>query len=255
MKNILLVGLLIIIYSAKSQDTIVLLSFGDGGFVKQIVSKNDTIIIGNYNKSLKELTIKTDKKTGLKHYVRYYRNGKKMWDKQILNDQENGISIFYNQKGLEIAKLSFKDGSIIDTLFIKQNTTLLIGEIRYRSTVFGGVENEDGTSNVSIMEGVSQHCTMKWVEIQNLSKLPKNQEYNFTTDFKGDFICVLEIGNYVLFEKEQVITNLDKYLYTLCSLSEKTGKQGWNFNSFIPIEVNTRIELAEILQVTEHYAP
>ena len=106
-----------------------------------------------------------------------------MWDKQIFNNQENGLCIYYNQKGQEIAKLSFIQGVIVDTIFVEQNSTLFLGKINYKSTIYGGVENEDGTSNVSIMEGVSQHCAMKWVELQNLSKLPKNQEYNFTTDF------------------------------------------------------------------------
>ncbi len=255
MKQFILLSFFFATNWAISQDTTVLMSFGDGGFVKQIVSKNDTTTIGNYTKSLKEFTIKTDKKTGFKQYVRYYRNGKKMWDKQLLHNKENGLSIFYNQKGQEIAKLSFKQGVIVDTIFIQQNSTLLLGKIKYKSTVYGGMENEDGSSNVSTSEGPFFHCSMKFVEIQNQLKLPKNQEFNFTTDFKGDFICVLEIGNYALFEKEQVTSNLNKDSFTPWNLSEMTGEQNWRFNSFIPIEKNTKIETAKILFISEGYAP
>ena len=67
MKYLILLGFFYFTNWVYTQDTTVMMSFSDGGFVKQIITKDDTIIIGNYTKNLKELTIKKNKKTGKTH--------------------------------------------------------------------------------------------------------------------------------------------------------------------------------------------
>lgn len=117
------------------------------------------------------------------HYIRYYSTGKKMWDKTLVNNVEHGNSIFYSESGKPIAELKYENGRIVDTLFIHSKVTVFIGKITYTSLVYGGVELENGQSNVSESTGILSFYPFKLVETNSDSKL----EHHYTTDRFGKF--------------------------------------------------------------------
>lgn len=154
-----------------------------GNKIIQVNGKKDTVQY-EYSKNGKLLSIlPISGPTIPVHYVRFYSNGKKMWDKTLVNNVEYGNSIFYSESGKPIAELIVENGRIADTLFIHSKVNVFIGNITYSSIIYGGVELENGQSNVSESTGALSYYPFKLVEVNNDSKA----EHHYTTDRFGKF--------------------------------------------------------------------
>jgi hypothetical protein len=186
--------------------------------------------------------------------VRYYRNGKKMWDKQWSNQTENGRCIYFDPKGQKVAEFNYSGGTIRDTIFIAPNTHLLFGSLSYSSTVYGGMQREDGSSNVSTHSGPYMHYFMKFIELKPL-KGNKAAEYYFTSDFSGEFFVVLNPGRYGLFSKDQDPLKIDENQFLPNQKPGSSWIEHWSNSG--PVEINkTRIiTYRNYEHISEGYAP
>lgn len=224
-----------------------------GNKIIQVNGKKDTVQI-EYSKNGKLLsTLPISGPTNPVHYIRYYSTGKKMWDKTLVNNVEHGNSIFYSESGKPIAELKYENGRIVDTLFIHSKVTVFIGKITYTSLIYGGVELENGQSNISESTGALSYYPFKLVEVNSEAKT----EHHYTTDRFGNFYIGAprkEIvygffpGNY---PKKQINKN------TLFPETEMlmSGSSSWSLSSTFEVYKTSTIEEINIHSSSVGYAP
>lgn len=192
MKNALLSLLLILNYSGYSQDTIDIVDYYDGSKSFSLITVKDTSLVWLYPGGKKESLCKLSAYEANGTYKRWYKNGKLMWRKEMKNGKENGKAEFYDDKGIKVAELIFSSGEISDTVFIKENTHLVLGTITFESTVSGGAVREDGSSNVSRLSGPYINCPMYAARLDSVKKAVLLS--HFKTDFQGQFFVVVPEG-------------------------------------------------------------
>jgi hypothetical protein len=255
MKKITLLLLLFWNTVLNAQDTTLLMQFPDGGTMIEIRTKTDTSKVSYYTGKQIESIIKRDATTNKTHYIRYYRNGKKMWDKEWRNDIENGNCSFYNTKGIRVAEFNYSGGKIIDTLFLAKNTYLLFGSLDYSSTVYGGMQNEDGSSNVSTVSGPYMHFHMKFLPVDAIEPAKPITEYYFTSDFKGEFLVILKPGTFGLFDKNFNPKDLAKGQYGPNAKRGNSWESHWDSENPVIITKNKAINYRDYHQTSVGYAP
>lgn len=238
----------------KAQDTTLLTQNYMGGYSIRVTTKTDTTEYGYYTKDKTEYIIKRDLSTKNLKYIRYYRNGSKMWEKDWDGSNENGRCIYYNTKGSKVAEFKYASGTIIDTIFTAPNLHLIIGKLSYSSTVYGGMENEDGTSNVSTSTGPYSGVHMKFIQL-NPPKGKLGEEYYFTSDFQGEFIVILKPGKYGLFEKNKNPKEISENMFSPQSKPSGSVIENWNMNGPVIIEKNTLIRYFNVHHESVGYAP
>lgn len=237
-----------------TQDTTLIHQSPYGNFTYRITSKTDTLEIGYYSKNKTEYTIQRDKNTKKTLYTRYYRNGKKMWIKEWMRENENGNCSYYNVQGNKVAEFNYSEGIIRDTLFLAPNTQLLFGKLSYSSTVYGGMQREDGTSNVSAHSGPYSNHHMKLIRIDAAKgKIP--DECYFTSDFQGEFIVIIKPGKYGLFPKDFSSKNVNENMFAPEIKPTGSTLEHWNINSPIVIEKNKKINYFDFHHTSVGYAP
>lgn len=255
MKKLTTLLFLVLFSNLNAQDTTLLIQFPDGGKMVEIKTKTDTTKISYYTGKQIESIIKRDPISQKIHYIRYYRNGKKMWDKELRNDIENGNCSFYNTKGTKIAEFKFDGGRITDTLFLAKNTYLLFGSLDYSSTVYGGMQNEDGTSNISTISGPYMHYHMKFLPVDNVTPSKSIPEYYFTSDFKGEFLVVLKPGTYGLFDKNFDPQKIVKGQYSPDPKRGNSWESHWDSNNPVIIVKDQTIYFRDYHHSSVGYAP
>jgi hypothetical protein len=244
------------LYSAAafSQDSTLIHQSAQGNFAYSIRTKTDTVEIGFYAKNKKEYVISRDKSSKKMLYTRYYRNGKKMWIKEWDRNTENGNCTYFNANGVKVAEFIYSEGTIRDTLFLDQNTHLIIGNLSYTNTVYGGMQREDGSSNVSSYSGPYQFYYMKLIRIDSpKGKVP--DEFYFTSDFQGDFIVVLKPGKYGLFPKDFPLKDINENMFSPAIKPSGSTLENWNINSPIIIQKENRIYHFNFHHTSVGYAP
>lgn len=237
-----------------SQDTTHLVSYNDGGYRLEIRSETDTIYTAYYSKEKLESTIKRDKKSGNYIYKRYYWNGNRMWERELKNGLLNGKSTYYSKKGNKVAEFLYEQGEITDTLFLARDIYFILGNLRFSSTIYGGVENEDGTSNVQHNEGTLQHVTMKFATIKN-KKTDIPQEFLFTSDHEGDYFVVVKPGYYGLFDTETKTQDITINQYLSPNNYNKSAQASWSLPGPLIIDKHKQINIISLLHSFEGYAP
>lgn len=240
--------------SVFGQDTTLIHQSPYGNYAIKIITSTDTVETGFYSKGKTEYTIKRDKATKKILYTRYYRNGKKMWIKEWRNDTENGKCSFFNTGGTKIAEFDYSQGVIRDTVFIAPNMYLLLGKMSYTSTVYGGMQREDGSSNVSSSSGPYSYHHMKLIRIDSpKGKVP--DEFYFTSDFQGEFIVVLKPGKYGLFPKDFSSKDVTPDMFSPQVKPSGSTFENWNINSPIIIERSKQVNYFDFHHTTVGYAP
>lgn len=255
MKKIILLFFCSLLSVGYSQDTLVLTNYNDGGKRIQVNSKKDTIIYSYYDAKKLESKQITDPLTRITIYTRYYRNGKTMWEKSIRNNVENGRSSFFNNQGIKVAEFDYKNGFIIDTIYLKTKTYLLFGKASYSSVVYGGMRNEDETSNVQEMEGPYIHLNMKLVNIDPPKKGNSMKEIFFTTDFQGNFFTVVTPGTYGIFPKDYPLSTIYEGQYTSDPQAGKSWSTRWDIKGPLLISTISQINSTSIFHSSVGYAP
>lgn len=255
MKNITFYFFCCFISLGYSQDTIVLANYGDGGKMIQVNSKKEIAIYSYYDATKLESKQILDTITGITLYTRYYRNGKTMWEKSIKRSIENGRSRYFNNLGVKVAEFDYKNGFIIDTIFLKSKTHLLFGKASYSSIVYGGMQNEDGTSNVQEMQGPYVHLNMKLVNIDAKKKGAMMKEVFFTTDFHGNFFTVIPTGTYGIFPKDFPLSSIYEGQYASDPQAGKSWNSQWDIKGPLLISPKSQINSTSIFHSSVGYAP
>lgn len=252
MKAIILISSFLICNFLKAQDTTQLIKYYDGTKSYWLVSKTDTLLKWDYPNGKKESVrkFKNNQITGT--YTRWYENGKVMWEKSLVNNILQGYSIFYNEKGIKIAELLYEDGKIKDTVFIKKNTHLILGKATYNSKVYGGMQREDGSSNISESSGPYQNLKMYAAKVDSLKKPVLIQ--NFKTDFNGDFIIDSPEGKISFFPATIPITEINPGQYNALERGSMSGHSGWDYTKPFIIE-NQKLYSIILHHFSVGYAP
>lgn len=249
---------LIIVFSwlfgvqAYSQDTTQLAKYSDGTKSFWLISKADTTLCYDYPNGKKESrrAFKNNQVTGT--YTRWYENGKKMWEKELVKNVQEGKTVLYNEKGSKIAEFNYVDGKISDTLFLKDNIHLVLGNVTYSSKVYGGMEREDGSSNISENSGPYQNFKMYGAKVDSLKKPEKIQD--FKTDFNGDFFMMVPNGKISFFPASTSIEKLNHGEFYPQEKTWSSGQDGWNFGK--PFIINDeRIVIIQLHYSSVGYAP
>ncbi|MEX1188911.1 MAG: hypothetical protein WED33_06615 [Bacteroidia bacterium] len=226
MKSVIILFLIFSCHFASSQDTTKLYKQRDGAMVFWLNRANDTIIKSVYpNKKTESIKhVKNGMISG--EYKRWYENGKIMWKKEMSNSEENGNVQYFDLKGEKIAEYGYADGEISDTFFIKSGIRLIIGEIAYSSEVHGGMQHEDGSSNVSRNVGPYKYIKMYAALVDSLKK-PRFIG-NFKTDDQGKFIVLAPKGEIGFFPESNKIEDLNTGQYYPIMEAWNSGQSGWD---------------------------
>lgn len=187
------------------------------------------------------------------HYIRYYSTGKKMWDKTLVNNVEHGHSIFYSESGKPIAKLKVENGRITDTLFIHSKVTIFIGKITYTSLIYGGVELENGQSNISESKGAMSYYPFKLVEVNSEAKT----EHHYTTDRFGNFYIGAPRKEivYGFFPENYPKNQIRKNLLFPETEMHMSGSSSWSLSSTFEVYKASTIKEINIHSSSVGYAP
>ena len=252
--RILFLGFLLISQIVYGQDTTLIRQSGYGNFGYQIITKTDTSEIGYYSPGKTEYTIHRDKQSKKLLYTRYYRNGKKMWIKEWKQDTENGKCTYFDTKGNRVAEFNYVGGAIRDTLFLEPNTYFLFGKLSYTSTVYGGMEREDGSSNVSSSSGPYSYYHMKFIQLDP-PKGKAAEEFYFTSDFQGEFLVVIKPGKYGLFQKDFSPKDVEPDMFSPQNKPGGSTIDHWDIRSPIVISKGSLINSWGFHYESVGYAP
>lgn len=252
MKPALFILFLLTNYNSYSQDTINLVKYPDGCKSYWLINKSDTVILSTYSNG------KIESKRFYKNsyvngkYFRWYENGNLMWVKEMVNNTQEGSAVFYNDKEIKVAELIYHNGIISDTVFIKDGIHLVLGNISFTSKIYGGMENDDGSSNVSEYSGPYQNLNMYAVKVDSLLKPVFIQ--NFKSDDRGDFFILAPIGKIGFFPKTIPIKDLMPGQYFPPSEFSNSTESGWSMNGPLIIN-NEQIIFIQIHHTSVGYAP
>lgn len=237
-------------YAQSTQNEI---TFPDGTKTYHLVSKSDTTFYVYYPNKVKEAEckLKSDELYGLYH--RYYSNGKKMWSKQMENGITHGKSSYYNLRGELILELNYNNGKITDTIFVKPNTHILLGNISYNSKVYGGADNGDGRSNVSEVEGPYKNIEMNVVKLDSLKK-PQYLS-SIKTDLWGNFMTTVPIGNIGIYPKHIKLESLNLPYNAIPSQMSMSANENWDVKLPIEISKYEKIKIINLKHYSVGYAP
>lgn len=230
-----------------SQDTIKKFNHYRSGYTYYVVAKGDTNIICT-NSSNKVVSMRPIKNSQINGTVKqWYDNGKLMWEKEYKNNYANGKGVFYNSKGKQVAELELLNDSVIKETSIKKDITIIIGKLRYHSIVYGGVENEDGSSNVQESSGNKSHFKMYAAKVHEKKKPELIQ--NFMSDDNGNFMVIVPSNSRIgFFPETQPFNSLKPGVFAPDENAGMSGHGGWNYKNAIETENK------KVIQVTFTYS-
>jgi hypothetical protein len=148
---------------------------------------------------------------------------------------------------LRDAKNRFIDSIKVDEDLALKNKGLVQAHFTFKSTVYGGAENLDGTSNISVHEGNLAFQTFHIVKLD--SKLrARTLVY---TDQNGLLFALLEPGQYVFITPE---TNQENIELGLTAERLSSMDSSWNISGEFTISGNSLTTL-ELNHSSVGYAP
>jgi hypothetical protein len=199
----------------------------DGGAM-YLIAEIDTFWVYVYPNGTIEAkigyTLDQNKKTT---YERYYENGRKMWTYDLMAGKRNGYSMFFNEKGNKVASFLYQNDTIVDTLFLTKKTQLLFGKITNESKVYGGMQREDGSSNISHSIGPTRHASFYVVRLNKETTSQKIYK-RFKTDINGEFFIEVEEGFYGFFNEKVDIKTVSSNQATEPPKGTGGWHGGWN---------------------------
>lgn len=257
MKNLLFQLVLVLTFSSLAQDTTQLYVSADGYKKILVLGKVDTLIIGISPNGKIDSKIKANPTNTYYTYDRYYTNGKKMWEISYFGFIQDGPSVFYNEQGKKIVTIHYAKGIAIDTISHSTTQTIFFGNYSYSSTVYGGVENEDGSSNIQEYSSVAIYNRIKLIHYPIGDSKKPNSKLITTTDFNGNFLFVVprKKANYGVFPENFPDKLITKSL--ACPPSEMTmsGSNNWNLSQELRTESTTSFIQTWLKSVSIGYAP
>jgi hypothetical protein len=257
MKNLLFQLILIVAFSGIAQDTTQLYVSPDGYQKILIQSKIDTLLIGISPNGKIDSKIKANPTNAYYTYDRYYTNGKKMWEISYFGFIQDGPSVFYNEQGKKIVTIHYAKGLAIDTISHSTTQTIFFGNYSYSSTVYGGVENEDGSSNVQEYTSVAIYNRMKLINYPIGDSKKPNSKLITTTDFNGNFMFIVprKKANYGIFPDNFPDTLVTNGLAFPSSEMTMSGSNNWSLSQELRTESSTSFIQTWLKLVSIGYAP
>lgn len=236
-----------------AQDTTELIRFQDGTKSFRLTTKKDTSYVYSYPNGKKESIrpIRNNQLTG--KYTRWYENGKLMWEKELVNGTQEGNAVFYDEKGIKIAELSYEKGILTDTVFVKENAHLIFGKVTFSSKVYGGMVNADGTSNISEYSGPYMNYPMYAAKIDSLKKTELIQY--FKSDYNGDFFVIVPEGKIGFFPKTTDIKTLVPGQCEIPIKAWSSGHDGWSMTGPTLVRKEDSVLFVTLHHSSVGYAP
>jgi hypothetical protein len=191
-----------------AQDTISSHRVGIYAYEHCVKIESDTFLITTCPDKAIDTKMSQRSRDTIQSYERFYQNGKRMWKGTLWNDQFVGELELYNEKGQLCAELFFDKGTVQRQKVHTKKSGIVFGKYTYSSTVYGGMMNEDGTSNVSHSEGPMRWKLMYTVQMNSNSD-DQIKHSEFRTDSYGYYLLVLEEGNYGCYPSHYPIKNVD----------------------------------------------
>lgn len=254
MKFIVLFSWFISVSMAFGQDTIYTSKLPSGGESILLRMGSDTFSIQTYPGGSFASKIKVSAIKPKQRYFRYYENGNIMWQKTFENGKANGKASFYDEKGKLSVELMMEDDKVTDTLYLSKKHRILLGNISYSSTVYGGMERVDGGSNVSHSEGPYANFEFYTVKLNPNADSQKIYK-RFSTDQYGNFFLCLDEGSYGFFPKTYPIENVKPNSATTDDPVNGTSIEGgWNLKNPLTISSQGIYEL-NLKYTSVGYAP
>lgn len=253
MKELFAVILFLVTTILFAQDTTELIKFNDGTKSFKLTTKKDTNYIFLYPNGKKESIrpVKKHQLTG--KYSRWYENGKLMWEKELVNGMQEGKTVFYDQKGIKVAEFIYEKGKLTDTNYLKESVHLIIGKITYSSKVYGGMQREDGSSNISEHSGPYMNYSMMAAKIDSLKKTELIQ--NFKSDYNGDFFVIVPEGKTGFFPGGTDLNTLHPGEYSILEKAWSSGKDSWSMKTPTIVKKEDLILFITLHHSSVGYAP
>lgn len=235
MKQIALLLIFITPFLSNGQDTISSNTRYQGGETFLIKMNLDTFFICTYPsgkiESKRPHTISSETTT----YIRYYENGNKLWQREMKQGKANGTSFFYTENGKIAASLVFKNDTLVDTNYINPKYFFVYGRATYYSIVHGGMQREDGSSNISGGPGTYMFSHFYTVKLD--PKMTEQTIYKkFDTDYNGYYFVVLEKGDFGFFPQYQDIKLVTAKMGAQWETAHAAVSGGWNIKSPVIIK-------------------
>jgi len=253
MKLVLSLFLFGIVSILSAQDTTELVNYPENVKTFKLIIKKDTTLIWTYPNGKKdsECPVKKHELTGIN--TRWYENGKLMWEKELVKGIQHGKSIFYDQKGIRVAELIYENGIVVDTLFVKDKLHLVVGKITFKSIVYGGMQREDVSSNVSEHSGPFINYSMYAAKIDSIKKTELIQ--NFKSDFRGEFFIIVPEGSIAFFPKSMDMNSLLPGEFNFPQKVNYSGNESWSMNGPTIVSKDDLILFITLHHSSVGYAP
>lgn len=253
MNKLLTLLTFILSHSFFAQDTIYSNNMGRYGSQHFIAQGADTFTIYTYPDNKVDSRIAYSSSGSPCLYEKYYPSGKTLWKGTLIKNQLNGPLDLYSEKGKRLATLFFENDSIRDTLIYSEKYALIFGKMTYSSTVYGGMVNEDGTSNISHSEGPQSYQQYYTVKLD--STLQIQEKYcDFRTDPNGFYFVAVSEGDYGFFPEYFDIKNVNHTMGTTQEGHSMSGHDGWSTNDPISIQLGKFVR-HDLHRVSVGYAP
>jgi hypothetical protein len=243
----------ILVECAFAQQKINLITYPNGATSFHLITKADTTYIANYPNSKIEAKCRIRNGAMQGSYNRWYNNGNKMWVKEMQNDKAQGKCSYYNTKGELLAELIYSKDTIADTLFLKPNQPIILGSIKYNSKVYGGVENADGSSNISENVGPLINYAMQVFKVDSLKK---PQLINSSkSDVQGQFVIAVPVGQIAIYPATIKLDDIKTPYNAIPTAMSMSGNESWDLKLPIEIKKNEPLKIITLTQYSVGYAP
>jgi hypothetical protein len=190
-------------------------------------------------------------------YKRYYDNGKLMWERQMFKDQAEGRSIFFDAKGKRICSIDYSKGNPVDTIAHTTKQCVVLGNYSYWSRVYGGAQNEDGSSNIQETSGPAAFIRMKLIAQPVPTDKSTWKIIEMFTDAKGDFMTVLptEKKEFGLFPAYFDLNLIESGLFFPKDEFHESSNTAWSLSQIVSIDWNIPFIFTELKSSSVGYAP
>ena len=249
--------LFLLSFSSKAQNTVLLYQNAKGYSKKLITSNKDTLEVCFYpnGKVESKRTAYPDKRTF--EQTRYYPNGKVMWKRTMKDEKANGPTVYFNERGKRLITITFLNNSPVDTVIHNKGALVVAGNYQYWSSVYGGAEKEDGTSNISEHSGPGVFMEFKLIEQRIDSAKNDRLGYSFHTDGYGNFLIILpksknQFGIFPATYPNELIKN--GMMFPPDSF-ESSGSSSWHLTEEIIADDKTHFIYTELRSSSVGYAP
>ena len=232
--------------SLQAQDTLNFQRNYNGTSSFWLITKGDTNLVSTYpnHKKATQQQLKNHVETG--KFFRWYENGKLMCELQKINGLAEGKAIYYDKSGNKLAEFFFEKDSIKNSVFHNKELHFIFGKVDYSSKVYGGMQREDGSSNISENSGDFKQLKIKVYRVDSL-KAPVLVSEVFT-DLKGEFFLSAPKGNLGFFPEISSKKNILPGQFCPIEEPHPSGNASWSLPC--PLKVGNE----KLIRVKLHYS-